>query len=298
MIKTIFHRNEALIFLAIIFLILAIVIPVSMYDRSIDYEYIIQYGVETEATINPSSYNSNVSVNDIRYYYVEYYFYDSDGNSHIGRTSSSYNYFEIKDIIENETIIIKYNPENYESIESSYDRSRDQGQKSSNIFLFAFGGIDIIIWIVIIVNAINNISLKKVYDKGLEYDAEVTGISTHSINKNNSKYKVHYKWTDELGNSYIGSSSYKYLHYQAMDLNNQRNIKIKALGKKSIILTRPSFECNENYIYREKSPIERKFEKNALKNNLCLKCGQKLKTTDANCPKCGELVTKNDYETD
>lgn len=294
MVKAIFYKNEGLIFLAIIFLILAIVIPVSMYDRSIDYDYIIQHGVETEATINPSSYDSNVSVNDIRYYNVEYCFYDSDGNSHIGRTSTSYNNFEIKEIIENETIMIKYDPETYESVESSYDRSRDQGRKSSNVFLFAFGGIDLIMWIIIIVNAINNISLKKVYDKGLEYDAEVTSISTHSIENNNSKYKVHYKWTDELGNSYTGSSSYKYLHYQAVDLHNKVNIKIKALGKKSFILTIPSLGRNENDNDRVKSPIERRFEKYASKNNRCLRCGQNLKATDVNCPNCGELVTKDD----
>ena len=158
MIKAIFKYNFFLIFA------IAFAIPVAIisffFAQNINYAYIAANGIKTTGYVIPDSYWSNLSINDVDYYHVEYYFYDEYGITYYGKTSDAYLYYEVLQLEDIGEISIKYDPNTFDSIESTFDLFKDGTTFIFIIFLVAFGIADIIFWVISIKTIKNNIYVK------------------------------------------------------------------------------------------------------------------------------------------
>ena len=167
MIKVIFKRNFYLIF-AIAFAIPVIVLGM-LFAQSTNFADVAKNGIETEGYIIQDSYRSNLTVNDVDYYHISFYFYDENEVMHQGKTSDAYTYYEVVDINELEYIMIKYDPDTFDAVESTYDFSKDSSTIPMIIMLAIFGICDLIFWIISIITVKTNIDLIKVEKYGTEY---------------------------------------------------------------------------------------------------------------------------------
>lgn len=291
MIKAFFRHNEIFLIMAVIFTIV-FVCAGSLFDNR-DVENLLGKGIEAEATIVPDSYYSNTTINNVKYYCVGYYFSDENGGIHHGKTTSSYTYYEIMDIIDKEVIVVKYDPKTFESVEAFYNRDLDDSRSVILVVKIIFGIATLLLWIISIRNGVNGILLLKVERDGVEYDAVVTQIHSNVRVNGVNKYKVLYEWTDEYGNYRTGASISKYTFRQACMLEEQKDIKIKALGKRSCIITGPqNVDIKNKESQREKSVIEQRYKDHISNNEVCSYCGHKLGSTDTYCPNCGANVIK------
>ena len=125
MFKAIFKYNFFLIF-AIAFAIPVVILGIILLG-SYTNANIVNNGIETIGHIIPDSYYSNLTVNGVNYYHIDYYFLDEKGNTIEGQTSDTFLYSDILDIIDVGYIKIKYNPDTLESIESTYNLTKDSG---------------------------------------------------------------------------------------------------------------------------------------------------------------------------
>ena len=284
MIKAIFKYNFFLIFA------IAFAIPVAIisffFAQNINYAYIAANGIETTGYVIPDSYWSNLSINDVDYYHVEYYFYDDYGITYYGKTSDAYLYYEVLQLEDIGEISIKYDPNTFDSIESTFDLFKDGTTLIFIIFLVAFGIADIIFWVISIKTIKNNIALINVEKSGTEYDAVVTHINTNLTVNGVEKFKVYYTWKNEMGQEFSGSSNSKYVYYQAKNLEDLKNIRIKAIGNKSYILTDPdSIHIDHNNPSQEQ--VEQNIDSVPVRQEYCDYCGEKVSSSDVYCPNCG-----------
>lgn len=278
MLKNFIKGNFMLLF-AVFFAIPVIVLVALMFVDKPDYKNILENGIETTGYIIENSATSNTTVNGEPYYSIKYYFKDENFNEHSGKTSESYTYFEVLQMEKRGTILIKYNPENFESIEANYDPSEDVGNNLLWVFLAAFGIADLVMWVVTIKVGKHNLILAKVEREGKEYTANVTGISSNLVVNNVHKYKVHYTWLGDMGETINGSSTSKYYYDEAVALENAKTVTIKAIGKDSVIMTTPDM-CLDNH-YNNYS--------DGISNDLA-----NVKPAELKCDYCGHIITKDD----
>ena len=169
--------DKFFILFAIIFLIPVIILIIVFFNQP-NYNYILKNGIETTAEIQSGTANTSVKINDVHYYDIRYRFYDENNNVHFGRTSMTYTYQEIIELVKIGTITIKYDPKTFESIEASYNPASDMG----NIFLYIMAGVftiaDIVLWV-------------KVFKHKKEDSAQIyTEIQTAKSNDKNEQAEI------------------------------------------------------------------------------------------------------------
>lgn len=287
MLKTIFKGNSLFVFAAF-FAIPVVVLFFVLFGNNVDYNYILKNGIKTEATPIEHSESTTTTVNGTEYYSIEYYFYDENNIKHYGETSESFTHVEIYQIIKRGSIVIKYDPMSFESIEADYDESKDTGKNVSIIFLVVFCVVEIVLWYFVVRKAMKNIREVKITNNGQEYTATVTHISTNLMVNGVQMYKVHYTWVGETGETISSASDSVYQIHQAEALERAKRITIKAIGKKSIIMTNPDM-CVDRYYNNLENGISDDLEKE--KETLkCDYCGHEISSTDEYCGNCGARV--------
>lgn len=233
MMKIIFTRNFLLIF-AFVFLIPAIILGVILF-KTPNYENIITNGIETKAEVIPNSAKSNVEVNGINYYYVEFQF-TIDELTYKGKTTSSYTIHEAVELEEIGVIRIKYDPKTFESVEADYNPSLDKGGTTTLILFIAFGLADLILWIISAIRIYINYTADKIIKHGIEYTAVVNNIGSAIVENRVPKYYIEYSWQNELGETISNKSPSIYNEQQAFEMKNAKYIIIRTIGKKSVIM--------------------------------------------------------------
>ena len=275
-----FFKGNFLIIFAIFFAIPVIFLLTEVLGHnSNNYENIIQYGIETDAHVISGSEHSSISVNEVSYYSIDYYFFDENMVMHTGRTSQSYTYYQINQMIEDEVIKIKYLPDTYESIEANYTSSKDKSKTTTTIFLAVFGMADLILWIAVFNIGKNNMFEDKISKQGREFNAVVTGISSNLVVNGVRKYKVHYDWTNEMGENISDTTRSIYRFNDATALEQAKNIQIKAIGRKSIITTDPKtlsiHDQSNNYYPTQENQVL-----------ICEYCGNRVNSNTHRCNNC------------
>lgn len=284
MIKSIFKDNFILIFALFFALPFFFLFP-EVFGDKVDYKHILANGIETEATLIEGSERSSVSVNDVNYYCVDYYFFDENMVKHYGTTSESFSYYDLWQLFENETIMIKYDPKNFDSIEAFYNSSKDKGKNITTTFIIVFAIIDSILWLFAILKIKRNFKLRKILNVGKEFSAKVVKFDSNMVVNGVPRYKVYYNWISDTGESIQGVSPSIYKLQEAEALQNMRDIQIKAIGKDSVIISKPDF-CFDNHeqVVHNHSAIQ---EDNQLK---CDYCGHNITEKDTYCGNCGARV--------
>lgn len=288
MLKNFIKGNFMLIF-AVCFAIPVVVLLCFTFADRTDYKSILENGVETTGYIVENSATSSTSINDVSYYSIKYYFKDENLNEHSGKTSESYTYYEVSQMEKKGTILIKYDPRTFDSIEANYDPSKDEGTNILWLFLVIFGIIDIVLWVVVIKVGKHNLILAKVEREGKEYSANVTGITTNLVVNGVHKYKVHYTWIGDSGLTMEGSSTSKYYYDEAAVLERAKSITIKAIGKNSVIMTTPDMCLNEHY-NNYSDGIADDLTNSKPEELKCDYCGHHITKEDDYCSNCGAKV--------
>ena len=118
---------------------------------------IARYGIE--ATAEVVSYSSYLEVNGQKVYFVNYIFIDDNGNEHTGKSSSRFDYFEVKDMT---TINIKYDKD-FNSIEADFKFTNQY----EIIFLPIIGMVGVGFLISLIVEIVNDQKQKYLLQNGV-----------------------------------------------------------------------------------------------------------------------------------
>lgn len=228
---------------------------------------ILEYGVETQATVVENSLKSLTE--DI--YFFEYVFYDNLGNEHYKFTKSNYDYNTAKTRYDAGLITIKYDAETFDSVEIPYESSGSLPMY--NIFLCI---IDISLWIYLLVELIKFIRKKGVILFGKQYIATYSSKQIANTLGQYDLYKIMYVWKDEKGNTHDGVSKDSYTLLEAEAFETAKVFKIKAHKNKSVIITNPKWLDVQN----EKRKARKKYY-------YCIYCGTKFLNNEDACPNCG-----------
>lgn len=255
------------------------------YDSS-KYQTILKEGIETTAIVNISktTTDSPTIFMDKEYYSVYYYFEDDNGNTHMGETSDSYRHSEVEKIVDDGTILIKYHPTTFESVQADYTKSNDIEYKAMILFFSIFLVVAIILWIVTIVAITKNNKRPKndqLEFNGQQYTATVVGIGTNITQNGIQRYYIDYTWTDQSGKQYSNRtpSDYSYEHARLMEQTGQ--IKIIAKGKNSYIIENGIVSAYQKTIVTPQKEVIETSKKN------CQYCGAPLHHNKDKCPNCG-----------
>lgn len=256
------------------------------------YQGILANGVSTEATIIVGSYSSNVEVNDVDYYSIEFEFSDEDGQKHRGRTSPAFTYYEIKQLESAGTIIIKYDPNTFEAIEATYSLSA--GGNSGTIIIFSiFTVIDLILWGVTIAMIVKEIKKKKIAKDGHEYTAAFVSCAVGVTVNGVPHYYISYSWTDHNGNFREGKSGSDYTYREAKAFEMSQNFQIKATGDDSVIITSPAqlmhniSQTNPDFQTNWSQQLANHSQPSTPKKVQCRYCDCVYDSSLDRCPNCG-----------
>ena len=267
-------------FLFLFFLLFAVTFAVPPFLMMGDilaiprYNEIKETGVATEAIVVAGSERSNLTVNDVSYYSVEYEF-TVNGETYSNRTEANYTLLEVKKL---KTIKIKYDPETFESVPADFSWLKSQGIKSSLIFVVVFGLFDICFWIIEIVFIFKFIKRGVLAFKGKTYTAKFVAIKPGIIYNGTPLYSICYTWQDDSGEVRDGKSDDDYTMTEAHAFELAGEFKISAYGDISKIISKPS-KLVFKQAKEENVKVEDYYE--------CPYCKAYLTKNTTKCPSCG-----------
>ena len=275
-----------LIFFLLIFAVAFLLPPVLFIPEIIEHTNNLKLsksGVEAVATIIPNSQTSNLTINGVPYYKIEYTFINSNGEELLGKTSQNYTYYQILNMTTKKTILIKYDPETNKSIEKNYHLIDNTSVKFNILFVLFFGIADLVFWIFIILSIIKLLNAKRVEKNGQEYTATFLtykpGITINHV----PHYKFTYSWQDDNGITHHAKSLNSYTYNELKAFESAGQFQIKAIGNTSTIISDLS-TLMLNHVNQEK-----------LDNSTtitCSYCGAKYEKNNLRCPSCGGLNQK------
>lgn len=263
-------------------ILIAIIVLVDNYYSAIN---LLKDGVVTDAYIIEGSEKYQGGALDQEYYSIKYFFYDENGVKHFGETTNTYILEDIIKMTDNESLKIKFDPNTFESIESSYKYTIDTLKLTACIVLSVF---DVILWVIILYD----FCLYKVHNKininGKEYTAEVLEMFSNLKVNGIDKYKIRLMWQDVKGKTIVSNTNSIYLYNEALEITTARYVKIKAIGKYAIITS-------------YSKDLQSLNDKMNLSNNTnltetdvrCVYCGYKYNSADKVCPNCGANSIEN-----
>ena len=141
---------------------------------------------------------------------------------------------------------------------------------------------DLVLWGLFAWQLINNIKLKKVMKEGKEYTATFVSCSSNLRVNGVAMYNITYFWTNDMGEHMEGKSLSTYTRFEAEAFRIAKTFKIKASGKDSAIISKPS-ELIKDQVedgVMEKSDI------------ICQYCGSVYGKDEKKCPNCGSSRAK------
>lgn len=244
-------------------------------QETFEKQAILETGVSATATVVVDSQKSNIEINGVKYYSVDYQFYDNAGKVHFGTTSQSYAYYEVNELT---TLEIKYDPNTFNSVLADYTIEADEEIKTAGIFMLVFGVVDVIFWIVEIVFVVQFIKLGIVSIKGKQYTAKFITIKSGAIYNNVHMYKVVYAWTNEYGEVCEGSSGDDYTLTEAHAFELAGELKILGYRNLSKIISKPS------KLIVKQAKAEQVTSENYY---VCPYCSSMLQSNATKCPSCG-----------
>lgn len=239
---------------------------------------ILENGIKTEAAIIKDTAKTNMGINSVPYYSIEYYFFDTNGKKHFGETSASFTNDEINELERDGFITIKYDKKTYRSIEASYSFQLSNGLEL--IFLIVFSSVDLVFWIILIVVMINAIKNKMVIKNGLEFTATLISFNSNTTINDHPIYYIKYYWNNASGERIEGKSKSVYTAREVILFEQAKQFKIKAIGDRSVVVTMPAELKAELYPNQPKLQ-DFEFE--------CRYCGTSYNKSLKRCPKCGAL---------
>lgn len=271
-----FKNAYVFIMLFAFFFMIPSLILFNDFKNGFVYKDLVKNGTETYATVVTNSARSTSEINGVKYYSIEYTFTDSNNETHTGRTSEAYTYSEIVVLKKNGTILIKYNPKTFQSIQATYK----MGSSPTTTIFLVFTGVDIIIWGVAIFLVVKEIKNRKILKNGKVYIA--TYVSSGSNVKVNGMpmFHIKYFWENENGEMFEEKSGHDYTYMEAMAFETAKTFKVKAANGKSVIYSTPA----------ELVKLNTKNEKTKLKqeeNIKCEYCGSLYSSKKTQCPSCG-----------
>jgi len=294
-----FFKKNFFIWFAVAFLIPVVIIGVFLFAGPVKHEQLLKTGIETTAYIKPSTYSTNTTVMGEEMYSVGYYFYDEHGDMHDGRTSESYTYSEIRNIIKKDTILIKYDPNTFDSVEAFYNPSHDTEKIILIVFMSLFGLVDLILWGTAIKKGIYNIRSAYAIKNGQTYRAMVTDYRTNMTVNDKRLYKIQYTWKDSNGDIQSTWSPSEYSMDQAIALKEAQTIEIKAIGNKSAIITNP-YDVINGMMNKHEVGYDASDDNETTgyevhndkvgKKSVCNYCGGEVDSKDKFCPTCGARI--------
>ena len=293
----VFLKNTFALFFAIIGLVVIFLIMGPILDTK-KYDEIVANGIETTAEVVDVN-SSTITYLDVKYYSVKYVFKDGSGVKHDGDSTHTFTYSDLLLLELDNTILIKYDPETFESIEADYSSKNNPSLIGSTIALVLVGITDLVLWVVairIIANAFIKIWVLK---NGEETTAEVVNIHSNVRVSNRHLYYIKYKWTDSLGNVRISKTGADYSEEIARELLSRQNIIIKAKGKHSaIVVDREIKESAKNITTPYMA--QHSFEENIFINKTseeirrCNHCNQVVERKSNFCPNCGAEMNEEE----
>ena len=299
MFKNIFKNNYVLIFAILLLFVTSLIAYVS-YDK-LTYKTMLENGIEVEARVIQNSMTSDVTMNNVEYYYVKFLYEDENGVVHNGKTSSKFTYSQALMLERHGNIRIKYNPETFASIEADYDFSQDKSAILFLILLVIFGIASVIAWIFAIKKIIQNFKSEKVIKYVNEYTATVISIACNLTVNNVQKYYVEYVWKNESNEQIRSKSPSIYNFATAREFKNMQTIKIKELNGVSSIVSEPNYEITNSVDILTNNTngtnmFEPYFNENYHQNNTqpqvktCPYCGGTIDSNENICQFCGSKL--------
>ena len=282
--KGLFASGAGFIMLFAIFFMIPVIIMSSLVSDHGKFQNILENGIEVEATILERSSNSNISINEVDYYSIGYVFVDENGEEHRGRTSATYDYYEISQIAKKKTIKIKYLADTFDSVESDYGKNGMTAGGGIGLFVVIFGVVDGLLWVAVIVTIFKEIKKKSISKKGTEYTATYMAMSSNVKVNNVPMYAISYFWKDEKGEIHEDKSGHDFYYKEALAYSNAGTFKIRAVGEDSVITSRPSkliYDLNKTEKQLEKSEQYIK----------CEYCNSRFEKSYTKCPYCGAHTT-------
>lgn len=278
--RGIFSSGAGFIMIFAIFFMIPVIIMGGLVSDHGKFQNILENGIEVDATIIPSTQSSNIAINEVDYYSIAYVFVDEDGGEHRGRTSATYDYYEISQIAKKDTIKIKYLPDTFDSVESQYGKNGMTAGGGIKIFVIIFGVVDGLLWLAVITTIFKEIKKKSISKKGTEYTATFMAMSSNVRVNNVPMYAISYFWKDEKGEIHEDKSGHDFAYKEALAYSDAGTFKIRAIGEDSVITSRPSkllYQLNKTEKQLEKSEQYVK----------CAYCNSRFEKSNSKCPYCG-----------
>lgn len=235
---------------------------------------IVENGILVEATVVPGSERSNLTVNDVSYYSVQYEFI-VNGETYADRTDSNYTLLEVRKL---KTIKIKYDPNTLESVPADFSWWKSQDVRTSLIFVVVFGLADVAFWITELVFIFKFIKRGVLAFKGKTYTAQFVAIKPGVIYNGTPLYSICYSWQDENGELRDGQSDSDYTMTEAHAFELAGEFKISAYNGMSKIISKPS-RLVFKQAKEENVQVEDYYE--------CPYCKAYLTKNTTKCPSCG-----------
>jgi len=289
--KKLFKKNPALIIA--IFLIIGAVSFVLVRSYNIKkYNNIINNGIETTATYVEGSHETTHTQMNVEYFSFEFEFFDNNGNIHIQRTKENYVDVHIRRLKNDPEITIKYDPETFEAVETTFGKGATTGGMEILIVLYVLAMGVVIAFAV--VKVVRNFIEDKVLREGSEYLATFESYDKSSVSGGQINYKFRYSWTDILGVYHEGKSSRSYVLGDIRKFQELKGIKIKTLGKHSVILIdpkdiTPSMISSSHSFY---SYTSNNRDSQTFAHTKCPYCGELIDESNTNCASCGAKINK------
>ena len=278
--RGLFNSGAGFIMIFAIFFLIPVILLGTSFTDDIKYRNVLENGIEAEATILKSSSSSNITINEVDYYSIGYVFLDENGEEHRGRTSATYDYYEISKIAKNETIKIKYLPDTFESVECDYGKNGMTASSGVMLIVIIFGVVDGLLWIAAIVTIVKEFKKRAIGKKGTEYTATFMAMTSNVKVNNVPRYAISYFWKDEKGEIHEDKSGHDFSYKEALAYSNAGTFKIRAIGEDSVITSRPSkllYQLNKTEKQLEKSE---QFIR-------CPYCNSRFEKSNTKCPYCG-----------
>jgi len=255
----------------------------------------INNGIETTAIVY--DYSNDTTENDIPLYSLYYRFYDENGNIHEGKTSCDYLYDDVEEIMDGtKEISIKYNPDTFDSVQSSFS-----GKPNIALYILPiFGLISVYFIFSMIKDVIVFNKHKKIIKEGTRTQGQYLGYRLYHKSNSEQYYYVQYSYKDNQGVQQTTISKYFTFNSKQITMMEQKGVvDVAYLGNESTIIFDDIYKNSSATSNNNSSPVsqvsighinvfeEIKVDSKPVEKKKCEYCGEDLPDGELVCPKCG-----------
>ncbi|MBR2468045.1 MAG: hypothetical protein IKB42_03300 [Clostridia bacterium] len=239
---------------------------------------IVKNGTITTAT--PVNKYSNLTVNDVKYYYITYTF-EVDGVTYEGETSPRYTESQAYSVFKSGNGITIAYDKDFNSIEANYTIT--EATKVEIIMLSIFALVDLGFWITVIVFVVKIIKHGLLNLLGKKEEATFVAIKPGIVVNNVPKYRINYCWRNDLGEVCEDTTDSDYTLSQARAFEIAGKFDILYYKKMSRITSKP------NKLFFQQAEEEHLTVDDVV---VCNYCQSVFKSDLGRCSSCGAPLTK------